>query len=68
MANMMAVNRAIKKQFPDLDIEAVRGDGYVYFGGDDGFGVIPSIYAHHKVTPTGDMIRMCIENIAEEYK
>ena len=68
MANMMVVNKAIKKQFPDLDIEVVRGDGYVYFGGNHGLDVVESIYAHPTVTPTGDMIRMCIENIAAEYK
>ena len=68
MANMTAVNRAIRKQFPDLDIEAVRGDGYVYFGGDDGFYIISSIYAHPFVTPTADMIRMCIDSIKAEYK
>ena len=66
MANMMVVNKAIKKQFPDLDIEAVRGDGYVYFGGDDGFDAVESIYAHPTVTPTDDMIRMCIEEIVFE--
>lgn len=63
MANMMAVNRAIRRQFPDLDIEAVRGDGYVYFAGDDGHDVVASIYAHPPVTPTADMIRMCVESI-----
>ena len=63
MANMMAVNSAIRRQFPELDIEAVRGDGYVYFAGDDGHDVVESIYAHPPVTPTADMIRMCIENI-----
>ena len=68
MANMAAVNKAIKKQFPDLDIEAVRGNGYVYFIGDHGFDVIASIYAHPPVTPTADMIRMCIETIEAEYK
>ena len=68
MANMLAVNSAIKKQFPDLDIEAVRGDGYVYFCGDDGFYIISSINAHPTVTPTADMIRMCIETIEAEYK
>lgn len=37
MSNMAKVNKAIKKTFPDLDIEAVRGCGYVYFSGVDGF-------------------------------
>jgi hypothetical protein len=64
MANMAAVNKAIQKRFPALDVEAVRGDGYVYFTGADGFDVVDSIYAHPPVTPTGDMIRMCLDNIA----
>ena len=68
MANMMAVNSAIKKQFPDLDIEAVRGHGYVYFDGDHGFDVVATIYAHPPVTPTADMIRMCLDNIAAVHK
>ena len=68
MANMTAVNRAIRKQFPDLDIEAVRGDGYVYFGGDHGFNSVESIYAHPSATPTDDMIRMCIDGIEFERK
>ena len=68
MANMVAVNSAIKKQFPDLDIEAVRGNGYVYFDGDDGFDVVATIYAHPPVTPTANMIRMCLDNIAAAHK
>jgi hypothetical protein len=68
MANMTAVNKAIKQQFPDLDIEAVRGSGYVYFDGDDGFNSVESIYAHPSVTPTDDMIRMCIDGIEFERK
>lgn len=67
MANMKEVNKAIKRQFPDLDIEAVRGDGYVYFDGDDGLDVVPSIYAHPPVTPTGDMARMCFDRISAAY-
>jgi hypothetical protein len=67
MANMIKINKAIKRQFPDLDIEAVRGDGYVYFRGDDGLDVVASIYAHPPVTPTDDMIRMCLANIAAAY-
>lgn len=68
MANFAAVNKAIRKQFPALDIEAVRGDGYVYFDGNDGLDVVASIYAHPPVTPTADMIRMCIDNIKRAAK
>lgn len=63
MANMAAVNKAIRRKFPALDIEAVRGAGYVYFHGVDGFDKVPSVYAHPPVTPTNDMIRLCVESI-----
>lgn len=68
MANMAAVNRAIRKEFPELDIEAVRGDGYVYFCGDDGLDLVASIYAHPPVTPTEDMIRLCVESIEAAHR
>ena len=63
MANMSAVNKAIKRQFPNLDIEAVRADGYVYFVGEDGADKIASIYSHPPVTPTSLMAKWCFENI-----
>jgi hypothetical protein len=63
MANFSKVNSAVRKQFPDLDIEAVRGVGYVYFNGDDGFDIVDSIYSHPVSTTTDDMIKMVIENI-----
>jgi hypothetical protein len=63
MANMAAVNKAIKSRFPHLDIEVVRGDGYVYFDGADGFDKIESIMTHPVYTPTDDVMRMTIEQI-----
>ena len=68
MANMREVNRAIKAAFPALQIEAVRGDGYIYFIGDDGFDKIRSIYTHPVSTSTATLVRMCLERIAEELK
>lgn len=65
MANMREVNKAIKKQFPDKDIEAVRGDGYIFFDGDDGFDKIQSIFSNPTTTSTPDMIRMVLEQIRE---
>lgn len=62
MANFRDVNRAIRARFPKLDIEVVRGAGYVYFAGDNAEGAI-SIYAHPVSTSTADMIRMAIEHI-----
>tara|TARA_R110002020_G_scaffold296609_1_gene512188 strand:+ start:717 stop:917 length:201 start_codon:yes stop_codon:yes gene_type:complete len=64
VANFREVNRAIRAEFSGLDIQAVRGEGYVYFDGDDAEG-IASIYAHPRSTPTADMIRMAIEHINE---
>jgi hypothetical protein len=63
MANMAAVNKAIKTRFPNLDIEAVRGGGYVYFVGEDGADKVASIYSHPPVTPTSSMAKWCFENI-----
>lgn len=65
MANFTAVNKAIKKAFPNLDIQAVRGNGYVYFDGDNGFDRVESIYSHPIGTSTETMIRFCIRNINE---
>lgn len=63
MANFAAVNKALKAAYPLLDIEAVRGQGYVYFGGDDGFDKIDSIFVHPTRTSTEDMIRLVIEAV-----
>jgi hypothetical protein len=62
MANFRDVNRAIRARFPGLDIEAVRGAGYVYFAGDNAESTA-SIYAHPVSTPTAYMIRMALDNI-----
>ena len=63
MANLAAVNKEIKKAFPSLDIEAVRGKGDVYFDGSEGFDKIKSIYTHPTRTATDIMIRLCINEI-----
>ena len=64
MANMVSVNTALRAAYPALDIEAVRGSGYVYFDGDDGFGKIDSIFAHPSSTSTPDMIRLVIDAVS----
>jgi len=64
MANMRAVNKAIKAAYPGLQIEAVRGDGYVYFDGNDGFDKIESVYCHSVTTATEDMIRVVLDAIS----
>lgn len=68
MANMREVNKAIKAAFPNLKIELVRGDGYAYFDGDDGFGKFESIVSHPPVTATDAMIRMALDTIETTLK
>lgn len=63
MANFREVNKAVKAAYPDLKIEVVRGEGYVYFAGDDGFDKIESIPTHPVSTSTETLIRMCLEVI-----
>lgn len=58
MANFKQVNKALKTTINGLDIEVVRGEGYVYFCGDVGID-IPSVYSHPTSTTTDDMIRLC---------
>lgn len=65
MANMTHVNRYIKANFPELDIKAVRGDGYVYFDGDDGFDKVESIYVHAPSISTIDLVDLCMEQIQD---
>jgi len=64
MANFLAVNKALKKAFPNLDIKAVRGAGYVYFDGNDGFDEVNSIYVNPTSITTADMIRIVIEHVS----
>lgn len=63
MANLKITNRKIKARFPDLDIEVVRGDGYIYFDGNDGFDKIPSIMVNPTTIDTDSLVVMCIDDI-----
>lgn len=45
-ATLKKLNREIAKRWPDLDIEIVKGNGYFYFNGDDGFDNVQSIYVN----------------------
>lgn len=65
MANFKEVNKAIKTMFPNLNIDIVRGDGYIYYDGDE-FDNIDSLYTHPVSTPTDDVIRLCVDDI-EDY-
>lgn len=64
MANFLAVNKALKKAFPNLDIKAVRGAGYVYFDGNDGFDKVSSIYVNPTSINTAEMIQLVIEAVS----
>lgn len=63
MANMKDVNRGIKSNFPQYEIQAFRGDCYVWFV----FGVhqIDSLYVNPVTTSTNDLIDLCLEQIQD---
>lgn len=65
MANFKKVNKEIKNTFPNLDIEVVRGNGYVYFDGVDGFDKVESIYTNPTTTETETLLKLCIESIID---
>jgi hypothetical protein len=64
MADFRTVNRAIKRAHPGLDIVLIRGAGYCYFDGRDGFDRIPSIYTHPTSTSTETLTRLALAEIA----
>lgn len=63
MANFAAVNKSLKAAYPLLDIEVVRGKGYVYFDGDDGFDKIESICVNPASTSTADLTHLAIQSV-----
>ena len=67
MARMAQVNKAIKAEFPELDIEMVKGRGYFYFSGSDGFGMVDSVFSHPSATSTEDAIVLAIDEIRSAY-
>lgn len=69
MANFYHVNKEIKKMYPNIDIEVVRGKGYVYFSGDFAYEHhMESIMTHPVSTDTHTLINMCISDINEALK
>lgn len=68
MANMTVVNKAIKTKFPTLDIQVIRGDGYIYFDGKDGFDKIDSTYVNPVSTSTETVIKLVIQDIEHYLK
>lgn len=67
MANFQAVNAYIRKTFPKLDVSLVRGEGYVYFDGNDGWQKIPALWVHPTSTSTDSMVGMVCQEIREVY-
>lgn len=63
MANMKEVNKYIKTNYPNLEIEAVRGDCYVYFVSKD--HEIDSIYVHPLSTNTNTLADLVLEQIQD---
>ena len=66
MANFKEVNRRIKKEFPCMDIEVVRGDGYFYYIGSHGES-LDSVMAHPVSTSTDEIIKMAINDVYDRY-
>lgn len=63
MANFKVVNKEVNKSFPSYDIIVVRGNGYVYFDGNDGFDKIESLFIHPVNTSTEDMVSLAVSHI-----
>ncbi len=63
MAQMRTVNRAIRREFPHLDIEMVNGGSYFYFAGVDGMDKVESIYWYPRATTNAEAIAAALENI-----
>jgi len=58
MANFKIVNREIQRMLK-LDIEVVRGEGYVYFEPAEISGYdIPSIYVNPTSISTSDLVQL----------
>lgn len=53
--------------FPTLDVVAIRGEGYVYFDGDDRFDKVESIYCHPTSTTTETLLKLAVQNIRSVY-
>jgi len=70
MANFKQVNKAIKKAFPDLAVEVVRGDGYVWFdmsATSIETEPVESIMVHGVSCNTKELTQLVIEHL-EEYQ
>ena len=70
MANFKQVNKAIKATFSNLKVQAVRGDGYVWFdmaAAPIEAEPVESIVVHPLSCNTKDLTQLVIEHL-EEYQ
>lgn len=66
---MKQINQKIKKQYPDLDIEFVKGEGYFYFAGMDSIKYdIQSIYTMYLYNITIEEVFDRIDTYKAEYE
>ncbi len=68
MANMKIINDIFAARYPTLDIEIVRGKGYIYFDGPDGFDKIESINVNLTTITTEKLIPIVDFEICSVYK
>lgn len=64
---MITINKSLKATFPTKDIEAVAGNGCIYFDGDDGFDQIPSIYRDPKSVDASLRMAIVINHVANHF-
>ena len=66
MANFKEVNKRVRSQFPEINIEVLRGCGYFYYSGEHGES-LDSVMAHPITTSTDDVARMAIDDVRSKY-
>ena len=64
---MAKINKALKAAYPDKDIEAVAGSGYIFFDGDDAFDKIPSIYCCPKSVSAAVRMTLVMDQVSEYF-
>ena len=63
---MIKINQSLKHTFPAKDIEAIAGDGYIYFDGDDGLN-ISNINRDPKSISASLCIAIVINHVANHF-
>lgn len=64
MANFKEVNKFVKTNFPSIDVEVVRGEGYVYYFGNDS-DKLESIMTHPTSTSTEDLCYLVAQDLSD---